>query len=107
MIKDYFLLLLDWLRMTVVLKSRRLAPTFNEGDIWWCSVGINIGSEIFGKGKNFSRPVIVFKKIGKDSFLGIPLTKQLKDGSWYVPMHYGGIECRAILSRSRFSTKSD
>jgi len=28
------------------VKSNRL---FHEGDIWWCSVGLNIGSEQDGK----------------------------------------------------------
>jgi hypothetical protein len=62
---------------------------------------MNIGREIFGKGNNFSRPVVIFKKIGEYSFLGIPLTTQMKDGSWYVPIFYGGIERRAILSQIR------
>lgn len=24
-------------------------PTFKEGEIWWCSVGKNIGKEDYGK----------------------------------------------------------
>lgn len=29
------------------------------GEIWWCSIGLNIGSEIYGKGWTYARPVIV------------------------------------------------
>lgn len=101
MIKNYFLLLLDWLRASIFLQDKKSRRTFNEGEMWWCSIGMNIGMEIFGKGRNFSRPVVIFKKIGKDSFLGIPMTMQLKDGSWYVPVFYGGVERRAILSQIR------
>jgi len=101
MVKDYFLLLLDWFRTVVLLHDKKSAPTFKEGEIWWCSIGMNIGREIFGKGRDFLRPVVVFKKIGKDSFLGIPLTTQLKDGSWYVPVFHGSVERRAILSQVR------
>jgi mRNA interferase MazF len=101
MVKDYLLSLLNWTKATISLYGKRSEPTFKEGEIWWCSIGMNIGIEIFGKGKSFSRPVVVFKKIAKNSFLGLPLTTQLKEGSWYVPVSYGGITCRAILSQAR------
>jgi mRNA interferase MazF len=87
--------------MTVIISDKENAPTFKEGEIWWCSMGMNIGREIFGKGKDFSRPVVIFKKIGGDSFLAIPLTKQLKNGSWYVPILYENIERRALLAQIR------
>jgi mRNA interferase MazF len=101
MIKNYFLLLLDWLRTMVMIQDKKSVPSFKEGEIWWCMIGMNIGKEIFGKGGNFARPVIVFKKIGTNTFLGIPMTTQLKNGSWYAPIFYGGIEQRAILSQIR------
>jgi mRNA interferase MazF len=101
MIKDYFLQLLGWWRASVVISSRPASPTFKEGEVWWCSIGMNIGREIFGKGKDFARPVVIFKKIGSDSFLAIPLTTQIKNGSWYVPIWSGDIECRALLSQVR------
>jgi mRNA interferase MazF len=91
--------------MTVVLGEKQTAPTFKEGEIWWCSIGMNIGREVFGKGKDFARPVFVFKKLDRDSFLAIPLTTQQKSGSWYVPIFYNGVESRAILSQIRILDK--
>ncbi len=35
---------------------------FREGDIWWCTIGINVGAESNGKGFEFRRPVLVYKK---------------------------------------------
>ena len=35
---------------------------FKERDIFWASVGINIGYEQDRKGYIFSRPVLIFKK---------------------------------------------
>ncbi|MDB5188591.1 MAG: sulfate adenylyltransferase subunit CysN [Candidatus Nomurabacteria bacterium] len=32
----------------------------------------------------FSRPVLVYKKINNGSFLGVPLSTQIKQGTWYV-----------------------
>jgi mRNA interferase MazF len=59
-------------------------PLFKEGEVWWCSLGENIGSEINGKSDLFSRPVLIFKKLSSNSFLGIPMSSQVKRGSWYV-----------------------
>jgi hypothetical protein len=28
-----------------------------EKEIWWCRVGLNIGTEVYGKGKDYMRPV--------------------------------------------------
>ena len=41
---------------------------FKEKQIWWCSVGQNLGSESYGKGATFSRPVLVFKKLSERIF---------------------------------------
>ncbi len=48
--------------------------SFNEREIWWCSVGRNIGSEINGKNDNFERPILIFRIFGPDTLWAIPLT---------------------------------
>jgi len=35
---------------------------FHEREIWWCLLGVNIGSEQDGRGVNFTRSVLIFKK---------------------------------------------
>ena len=49
-------------------------PMFRERDIWWCSIGENIGYEQDGKHENFERPVLILKKFNQDMFLWVPLT---------------------------------
>lgn len=49
-----------------------------EGEIWWCSIGVNIGSEVYGKGADYTRPVLVINAEGSESFIGIPLTSNIK-----------------------------
>jgi mRNA interferase MazF len=106
MLQDYFLALLDWWKINILLKDKKTAILFKEGEIWWCSIGVNIGVEILGKGPKFARPVVIFKKFNSSSFLGIPLTTQLKNGEWYIPIFLGAKERRAILSQIRvFDTK--
>lgn len=74
-------------------------PYFNEGEAWWCSVGINIGSEINGKDNLYIRPVIILKKLSKDSFVGIPMTSKIKAGSWYISINFSGKISTANLAQ--------
>ena len=46
---------------------------FKEGQIWWASVGQNIGVEANGKNENYERPVVILKKFNGHSFLGVTL----------------------------------
>ena len=105
MLKDFFTLL-DWFRVAALLRFKKSKILFKEGEVWWCSVGMNIGIEIYGKGPNFARPILVLEKLDANSFLAIPLTTQLKNGTWYHPIRYtNGLEVRAILSQARIFDK--
>ncbi len=78
----------NWNKKQQQLDSRTAIPTFKEREIWWCSVGINIGYEICGKGENFTRPVLIIRKFSKDSFWGVPLTSQYKNNPYYYPINF-------------------
>src|SRR5680860_1545617 len=45
--------------------------TFHEREIWFIKIGENVGFEQNGKGEEFLRPVIVYKKFSASVFLGI------------------------------------
>ena len=66
--------------------ENRIPIYVSERDIWFCSMGINIGSEQDGKHELFERPVLVIKKVSLNTFIGLPLTSNKKKGSWYVEM---------------------
>lgn len=74
---------------------------FKERDIFWASIGINIGYEQDGKGDIFSRPVLVFKKYSKNLFLGIPLSTQIKKGSFFFEFILNGKPSNALLVQAR------
>ncbi len=57
---------------------------FKPGDIWWCSIGLNLGSEALGKGSEFRRPVLVLRKLSSDLCVVLPLTSKRKSGTWFV-----------------------
>jgi len=61
---------------------------FRQGEIYFMSVGHNIGGEIYGHDELFLRPVLVYRKLSKSSFVGIPLTSKRKEGSYYFTFRY-------------------
>jgi mRNA-degrading endonuclease toxin of MazEF toxin-antitoxin module len=97
--------LLDWWKINIFLIEDQRKFQFSEGEVWWCSIGLNIGDEEFGKGSTFRRPVLVFKKFSKNSFLGLPLTGCEKMGSWYVPSVIAGKKGSVMLNQARVLDK--
>ncbi len=74
-----------------------------EGEIYYAYLGENIGYEQCGKGERFLRPIVVFKKFGRDSILAIPLTSKEKDGRYYYSFIFKkNKRSIALLSQIRF-----
>jgi mRNA-degrading endonuclease toxin of MazEF toxin-antitoxin module len=63
-----------WGRKKRMVQSRPDTFLFQEREVWWCSLGYNIGSEENGKNENYERPVIVFRKFGDGVLWAIPIT---------------------------------
>lgn len=56
-------------------------------EIWWCSLGVNIGAEIDGKHENFERPVIIIKVYNKESVVILPLTTKEKNDNFHYRLN--------------------
>ena len=76
-------------------------PTFNEREIWWCRIGINIGHEIDGKSHYYNRPVLVIKKFNAHIFWGVATTTQIKDDPHYLPIDFKERKQCVMLSHLR------
>jgi len=74
---------------------------FKERDIFWTSIGENIGFEQNGKGDIFSRPVLVMKKFSKNMFFGIPLSTQMKQGNFFFEFDLNGEKSNALIVQGR------
>jgi mRNA interferase MazF len=97
MIKDFD----NWNILKKIAEKISTPPSFNEREIWWCRVGVNIGSEILGKGEVFSRPVLILKKFSKNSFIAVPLTSKIKVNFGYHKFTFKEKEICAALSEIR------
>jgi len=70
---------------------------YHEREVWWCSLGINVGFEQDGKGEDFSRPVLIIKGFSKNVFLCVPLTTKLKLGKFYHDIDLGDKVIRKVI----------
>lgn len=96
-IKDYK----NWHKLKSLIDSVGLEKYFHEQEIWWCSIGANIGYEVDGKNTKFERPVLVFRKFNKGMFWGIPLTSKIKKGKFYLTFDFKDRKSTIILSQLR------
>ncbi len=79
MIEKYYKDFDNWNIKKKEINSIDDSPFFNEGEIWWCSVGVNIDVEIDGKSNLFERPVLIIKKINYQSAWIVPITSTYRD----------------------------
>jgi len=71
-------------------------------EIWWCRLGVNIGTEQDGKGGRFVRPCVVVRGFGPDACLVVPLTASLREHPLRVSVGLiEGSNARANLSQIR------
>ncbi|MBI3442980.1 MAG: type II toxin-antitoxin system PemK/MazF family toxin [Candidatus Sungbacteria bacterium] len=79
---------------------------FYEREVWWCSVGVNVGVESDGKNENFERPVLILKKFNGQMVWTIPLTSKARTGEHYLKItHENGISWACLSQLKTTSTK--
>ncbi len=75
---------------------------YHEREVWWCSLGTNVGYEQDGNGKEFRRPVLVLKALSRHTCLIVPLSSSLHRHQMRIPLGIvGGKEAQAIVSQLR------
>ena len=95
--KDYKI----WHKIKRYLHNKKERPFFHEGEVWFCSLGENVGFEQDGRGQNYLRPVIIVRKFNKEVCWGVPLTKNKKSGKYYFSFKLNNEISTAILSQLR------
>lgn len=91
----------DWNKQKKILENIP-EPYFREGEVWWLSLGVNIGKEMDGKGEWYRRPVLIVKKFNQYGCLVVPLSKVKKKDRYIVPVGIvDGIDAYANLSQTK------
>lgn len=90
-----------WSLEKIDIHENKKHPFFHEREMWFTSVGLNVGFEQDGRGKKFLRPAVVVKKFNNDVCWCVPLTKNRKKGKYYFSFSLSEEVSTAILSRIR------
>jgi pseudaminic acid cytidylyltransferase len=77
-----------WNHLKQKINSKEKTLFFREKEVYFMSIGKNIGHESYGKENLFLRPVLVYKKLTHTTFLGIPLTSKPKEGNYFFQFSY-------------------
>ena len=95
----------DFDRWNEIKKTLELGDndTFcKNAEVWWCSLGLNIGFEQDGKNQLYERPVLVVQKFNKFVFWGVPLSTKIKpDNPHYLQLRHENQDYSAIISQLR------
>ncbi len=73
-----------WHHTKAYLHADKERPFFHEREVWFSSLGANIGFEQDGRGKEFLRPAIIMRKFNNEVLWVLPLTKNAKKGKYYM-----------------------
>jgi mRNA interferase MazF len=92
-----------WHRQKQEIHDEHPYVYFQEREVWFCTLGANVGYEQDGSGKEFLRPVVVVKKFNNEILFTVPLTKgKKKERSYYFTFSFRKkIISTAILSQMR------
>ena len=74
---------------------------FNEWEIWWTTLWLNIKQESCWKWESFRRPILVFKKLSSFTFIWIPLSTKIKNWTWYASYKQNWEKYSALLYQIR------
>ena len=92
----------QWNKIKKGVNSGGLLKLYHTREIWWCSLGVNIGFEQNGGGQEYQRPVLILKGMSKDTCYIIPLTGSPKRHKNRVAIGLvDNIEASAIISQIR------
>ena len=74
----------EWNEIKKQINSSQTLKYPSVGKIYWCSVGYNVGREVYGKGDRFRRPVLVLNVLPNKMFFGIPPSSQTKNKTGFM-----------------------
>lgn len=97
----------EWNSVKKRTDSKNVVANFKEREIYWANIGENIGFEQCGKGDDFMRPLLIFRKFNNNIFLGIPLSTTIKQGSFFYEFEFieGVKSCALLVQIKTFDVK--
>ncbi len=92
----------EWNKTKKTIHDNGEYKLYHAREIWWCSLGINIGFEQDGSKEEYRRPVLILKGLSKKTCFVIPLTTATQDHPLRPSIGLvEGKEARVLLSQMR------
>lgn len=79
-----------WNEVKKLTYNQNRETHIRAGEIRWISFGVNVGSEIDGKGESFTRPGLILHVIGPYLAFAVPLSTKIKQTAGYLPFDWKG-----------------
>ena len=90
----------SWNDKKKVIHDIHEGKLYHMRELWWCSLGINIGSEQDGTGDNYERPILILRGLSRKTCMIIPLTSSPEIHKMRVPIgNVDGKKASALLSQ--------
>lgn len=80
----------SWHAVKKRIEAEEQKVYIRTGEIRWIAFGVNIGSELDGKGDSFTRPGLIIHVIGSRLALVVPMSTKKKDIPGYVSFEWRG-----------------
>jgi mRNA-degrading endonuclease toxin of MazEF toxin-antitoxin module len=76
----------SWNNQKKNIHNVRENKLYHTRELWWASLGINIGSEQDGSGENYDRPVLILKGLSQQTCIILPLTSSTEKHKMRIPI---------------------
>ncbi|MFQ5661644.1 MAG: type II toxin-antitoxin system PemK/MazF family toxin [Candidatus Paceibacteria bacterium] len=73
----------------------------SEREIWWCSLGVNVGREQDGHGNDFERPIVIMKILSPDTLIAVPLSTKKRIDKFQAVVTFGELVNYGLLDQLR------
>lgn len=94
--------IVEWTKLKCHIQaSPERVRYFKEREIWWASIGANIGSEENGKHERFERPILILKRFNENLIWAIPATSKVRENAHHFHSPSGDDSQTFILSQLR------
>lgn len=91
-----------WNKIKKEVDETKLSTLYHAREIWWCSLGVNIGFEQNGGGQEYQRPTLILKGMSRDTCYVIPLTGSPQKNKNIISIGLvDGVQATAIISQIR------
>ncbi len=72
-----------WNNLKKIFEKENREIFAHPREVWWCSLGLNLGAEIDGKNDNFERPVLIANVYNKETMLVLPITSRERNDKFH------------------------